>query len=177
MNFIFEIIFILWGLLIVNNKAMKFSFLYVVAILTFIISPCFTNPVSSGEWGRKLNYRVMQDPQFLEALIPCCRDIRVGTVPMNVMQKNLKTVNQGASSGTVLAMPIQTTRDESAQNCACESREKVAWFQFFKLLVFVGFPGVFCVFCLYLTWIGQFYDLIPSKWLEVLHVPKWIWDN
>jgi hypothetical protein len=135
----------------VNNNAIKFSFFYYVAIFTFVIFPCFTNSASSDEGWRKLNYRIMQNPQFLEAFIPCCQDIRVGTVPMTVMQENLKTVDQGTFGRVVLAMPIQTASDENTQNCACESREKITWVQFFKLLVFVGFPGVLFVFCVYLA--------------------------
>jgi len=146
MNFMFEVIFILRRVFIVNNKAMKFSFLYVIVVFAFVILPCFTDSGSSDEWGRKLNYRIMQNPQFLEALIPCCLDIRVGTVPMNIMQENLKAVDQGTFGRAILAMPIQTARCDSAQNCASESREKITWVQFFKLLVFVGLPGVFCVF-------------------------------
>jgi hypothetical protein len=113
-----KFIFIFRRSLVVNNYSFISQLLHCIVIFALIISPCLAH-TSTSEDRRSNGYEsIVQQPDFLEACVPCFEYIRGGgvAVPMDIMQKEGKIIDQIMSGNSITIEPVQKYGSRNAKN-------------------------------------------------------------
>ena len=111
-----KFIFVFRCPLVVNNYSLIGQFLHCIVIFAFIILPCLAHASTSEDRRGKWYKSIVQQPDFLEACVPCFEYIRTGAAPMDIMQKERKVIDQIVAGNSVTIEPVQKYASGNAKN-------------------------------------------------------------
>jgi len=139
-----KFIFVFRCPLVVNNYSLIGQFLHCIVIFAFIILPCLAHASTSEDRRGKWYKSIVQQPDFLEACVPCFEYIRTGAAPMDIMQKERKVIDQIVAGNSVTIEPVQKYGSGNAK-----SNTKKAYNLYLQIFL-LGLSGGFFLSVLFL---------------------------
>ena len=172
-----KLFFVFRSNLAVYNNSLIHQTLCYFAILTLIIFPCLAH-VSPLEWRGKVHKSVVEDPNFFEGCVPHFESIRWVTIPMNIVQEDVKSISKGTSGGNITTVPVQSDGSKNTKNGTEDSREDYACvhpFLFFLQLFIGGLLGLPIGFLFFLVLVGHLEHIFSIATLRKLRIPKFLY--